>query len=62
IDGIGSKATTHFFDSPENAIEILEELAPGDVVLVKASRAERLEFIAEKIMEFWQGRTEGENS
>lgn len=62
IDGIGSKTTTHFFDSPENAIEILKELAPGDVVLVKASRAERLEFIAEKIMEFWQGRTEGENS
>lgn len=62
IEGSSSETTTHLFDSPESAIEILKEIAPGDVVLVKASRAEHLEFIAEKITELWQGRTEGENS
>lgn len=62
IQGVTGKTTTHFFEAPEKALEMLKELTPGDVVLVKASRAEHLEVIAEKIKEFWQGRMEEEMS
>lgn len=62
IDGLGNEITTHFFANPEVASEILPELAPGDVVLVKASRAEHLELIAEKIKNYWSAQREGEES
>lgn len=62
IDGLGNEITTHFFANPEVASEILPEFAPGDVVLVKASRAEHLELIAEKIKTYWSAQREGEES
>lgn len=62
IAEVGGKSTSHFYETPENAIHILKEIAPGDVVLVKASRAEHLEFIAEEIKTHWQKRTEGDKA
>ena len=62
IEGLGNEITTHYFADPEMASEILPALAPGDVVLVKASRAEHLELIAEKIKNYWSAQREGEES
>ena len=62
IADLGEGITTHFYAKPEQASEILGELAAGDVVLVKASRAEHLEIIAEKIKNYWIELVEGEKS
>jgi UDP-N-acetylmuramoyl-tripeptide--D-alanyl-D-alanine ligase len=62
ITGLSGGITTHFFANPEEASAILNQLAAGDVVLVKASRAEHLELIAEKIKSYWSAQAEGERS
>lgn len=55
----GSTTSVHSFADPESCQQIIRELQPGDVVLVKASRAEHLETIAERIVNDWSNR--GEN-
>ena len=54
-----SSMTTHYFSSVEGALELLPELEAGDVILVKASRAEHLEVLAERITDKWNS-SEGE--
>lgn len=44
------------FDKWEDSLSLLNEMAPGDVVLVKASRAEGLEKLAAELIDGW---TEG---
>lgn len=44
----------HEFDSQGRAIELLNQMQPGDVLLVKASRAEHFELIAQKVADNWQ--------
>jgi UDP-N-acetylmuramoyl-tripeptide--D-alanyl-D-alanine ligase len=44
------------FENWESALELLKEIAPGDVVLVKASRAEGLEKLADALIEGWESK------
>ena len=53
VDLPSSSTTTHYFDSVSTAQSLLNELEPGDVILVKASRAEHLEVLAEHIESGW---------
>lgn len=46
--------TVHYVENNADAILLAEYFSPGDVVLVKASRVERLEELAEGIMESWR--------
>ena len=45
---------THYFLTQEEALGMLPHVQPGDVVLVKASRAEHLDELSEKIIAQWQ--------
>jgi UDP-N-acetylmuramoyl-tripeptide--D-alanyl-D-alanine ligase len=54
-----SSTVTHYFGSVNEAEAMISEFEPGDVVLVKASRAEHLETLAETITQSWVGN-EGE--
>jgi UDP-N-acetylmuramoyl-tripeptide--D-alanyl-D-alanine ligase len=56
----GSSAmTVHLLDSKELATELVRQMSQGDVVLVKASRAEKFEEVAESITEKWNSREVG---
>ena len=55
----GSSTSIHPFADPESCQVLIQKFQPGDVVLVKASRAEHLELIAEQIVNEWSNR--GEN-
>ncbi len=46
----------HYFPDAEQALEIVQHFAPGDIVLVKASRAEGFEKLAVAIIEAWKVR------
>ena len=46
----------HFCDTKEEALEISDYFSPGDVVLVKASRAEKLEELVSSLIEKWEQR------
>lgn len=46
----------HFCNSKEDALEISNYFSPGDVVLVKASRAEKLEELVNSLIERWEQR------
>lgn len=46
----------HFCDSKAEAVEISDHFSPGDVVLVKASRAEKLEELVTSLIEKWEQR------
>ena len=48
--------TVHLFDSKELAAELVSQMSQGDVVLVKASRAEKFEEVAELIVGKWNSR------
>lgn len=48
------------FESWESALSLIDEIAPGDVILVKASRAEGLERLASALIAEWNKRIEGE--
>lgn len=61
-----SSTTTHYFDSVSATLPLLNELEAGDVILVKASRAEHLENLAIEIENSWStlgaDKDEGENT
>ena len=46
----GDEMTTHYFLTQEEALGISKHFSDGDVVLVKASRAEHLDELAEKLI------------
>ena len=46
----GDEMTTHYFLTQEEALGLSRHFSPGDVVLFKASRAEHLDELAEKIL------------
>ena len=46
-------ANAMHFENWESAIQLIPEFSEGDVVLVKASRAEALERLAEALIENW---------
>ena len=50
----GDEMLTHYFLTQESALSMVSHLQPGDVVLVKASRAEHLDEFAEKLIATWQ--------
>ena len=49
----GTNTSGHLFPDIQSATQILNRLSGADVVLVKASRAEGLEEIAERIISIW---------
>jgi UDP-N-acetylmuramoyl-tripeptide--D-alanyl-D-alanine ligase len=55
-DDISTDTAIHFYPDQNSAAELLNRLDSGDVVLVKASRAEHLEVIAEIISKSWSER------
>ena len=46
----------HFCDTKYEALEMAKHFSPGDVVLVKASRAEKLEELVRLLIEEWEQR------
>jgi UDP-N-acetylmuramoyl-tripeptide--D-alanyl-D-alanine ligase len=56
---VSSAITVHLFDSKELAAELVSQMRQGDVVLVKASRAEKFEEVAESITQKWNSREVG---
>ena len=46
----------HFCETKDEALEIANYFSPGDVVLVKASRAERLEELVKSLLDKWEQR------
>ncbi len=50
----GDEMLTHYFLTQEEALEALAHIQRGDVLLVKASRAEHLDELAEKLLAKWQ--------
>ncbi len=50
----GDEMLTHYFLTQEEALESLSHIQRGDVLLVKASRAEHLDELAEKLIAIWQ--------
>ena len=47
----GGSSEVHFFDSKSEALSIVEHFTPGDVVLLKASRSEEFNLLADLIEE-----------
>jgi UDP-N-acetylmuramoyl-tripeptide--D-alanyl-D-alanine ligase len=47
----GGSSEVHFFDSKTEALSIVEHFTPGDVVLLKASRSEEFNLLADLIKE-----------
>ena len=47
--GANSETVVHLFETKEAALQLVEEMVQGDVVLVKASRAEKFEELANGI-------------
>ena len=54
----GDEMLTHLFLTQEEALTALSHITPGDVILVKASRAEHLDELSEKLIANWQVRHE----
>ena len=50
----GSKAV--YFKDWESSLSLMKEISPGDVILVKASRAEGLERLADAIIKGWEAK------
>jgi len=50
----GDELLTYNFLTQEEALSMLRHVQPGDVLLVKASRAEHLDELSEKILANWQ--------
>jgi UDP-N-acetylmuramoyl-tripeptide--D-alanyl-D-alanine ligase len=52
----GDEMQTHFVLTQEEGLKMAEYIVPGDVVLIKASRAEHLDELSEKILAMWERR------
>ncbi len=50
----GDEMLTHFFLTQEETLAMLNHVERGDVLLVKASRAEHLDELSEKLLANWQ--------
>ena len=50
----GDEMLTHYVLTQEEALEMLQHVQAGDVLLVKASRAEHLDELSEKLLANWQ--------
>jgi UDP-N-acetylmuramoyl-tripeptide--D-alanyl-D-alanine ligase len=48
----------HLFPDKEQAATLVADMNKGDVVLVKASRSEKFEELAEKITDAWSEQSE----
>lgn len=46
----------HYFESKSKALSLAEFFSPGDVVLIKGSRAEKMEDLAQELIERWGER------
>ena len=57
---VSNEIQTHQFQSPDEAAEMFQHFQSGDVVLVKASRAEALERVAESALIYWRTTHIGE--
>jgi UDP-N-acetylmuramoyl-tripeptide--D-alanyl-D-alanine ligase len=57
VDG-GGESAVHYFENKESALSLVEHLAPGDVVLIKASRAGEFNLLADSIVEKLRGDVE----
>jgi UDP-N-acetylmuramyl pentapeptide synthase len=51
---VGDEMLTHYFLTQEEALQALHHIERGDVLLVKASRAEHLDELSEKLLAKWQ--------
>lgn len=58
----GDEMTTHYFLTQEEALGISKHFSVGDVILVKASRAEHLDELAEKLIAQARNRASEEGS
>jgi UDP-N-acetylmuramyl pentapeptide synthase len=47
----GGSSEVHYFDTKSESLAIVEHFAPGDVVLMKASRSEEFNLLADLIKE-----------
>lgn len=54
----GDEMLTHYFLTQEEALQALDHIERGDVLLIKASRAEHLDELSEKLLANWQGEQE----
>jgi UDP-N-acetylmuramoyl-tripeptide--D-alanyl-D-alanine ligase len=54
----GGESAVHYFENKESALSLVKHLAPGDVVLVKASRAGEFNLLADAIVEKLKGESE----
>lgn len=50
----GAEIVVHYSKNKIEALSIADHFSPGDVVLVKASRAERMEELAEDLIDRWE--------
>jgi UDP-N-acetylmuramyl pentapeptide synthase len=53
---INPATSVHFYEDQNGTEELFDRFEAGDVILVKASRAEHLEITAEKILTTWRAR------
>ncbi|TSA46684.1 MAG: UDP-N-acetylmuramoyl-tripeptide--D-alanyl-D-alanine ligase [Actinomycetales bacterium] len=44
----------HYFSSQLQSLDLVKNFAPGDVLLIKASRSQHFEFLADQIIETWE--------
>lgn len=60
LPSVGAEMVLHYSKDKADALSIADYFSPGDVVLVKASRAERMEELAEELMMRWEQRGSSE--
>ena len=62
LRGIDTSATTtHYFGSVEEARTLISAFEAGDVILIKASRAEHLELLADAVIASWSEELDSED-
>ena len=59
-DVMQSQTQEHACANIESALDLVDHFQPGDVILIKASRSEGLELLAEKIKERWSRQRDGQ--
>ncbi len=57
-----SQMTVHRFNSFADAADLVDQMSQGDVLLVKASRAEKFELLADLLADKWNERSAGGES